>query len=267
MSKVVKGAIASNAIDSSKVENGTIIEEDLNSTFVESLAKDSETMLLTGDQTAAGVKGFSDGIVLPKTSGKGIKVDPSSPTYAWADLIGTVLPRETGANAPSLSTFRGGNVKLYAFGVGDKFDCEFHVPHDYAPGTDLYIHVHWSHNGTNISGTFAANFYHTYAKRDSQSFPAEKTLGLSVSSLSIGNTPQYVHRVDEVQISTNGGSSTQLDTAAIEPDGVILVSFDVTTIPTITGGSQNEPFVFYVDLHYQTTGLIGTKSKISNFYA
>ena len=21
---------------------------------------------------------------------------------------------------------------------------EFHVPHDYVPGSDLYIHVHWS---------------------------------------------------------------------------------------------------------------------------
>lgn len=266
MSTLAKKFLQDSAVDSAKIQNNTVLSEDLDSTFRASLATTASTMLLVDAQIAAGEKGFSDGIVLPKTSGKGIKVDTASPTFGWRDLIGDVAPREVGTGAPSLGTFRAGNVKLWSFSSGDRFDCSFHVPHDYAPGTDMYVHVHWSHNGTNISGTFAANFYHTYAKRGSQSFPAEKTLGLSVGSLSISNTPQYAHRVDEVQLSVNGGSSTQIDSAAIEVDGVILINFDVTTIPTITGGTPNEPFVFFIDIHYQSSN-IGTKNKISNFYA
>jgi hypothetical protein len=41
----------------------------------------------------------------------------------------------------------------------------------------------------------------------------------------------------------------------------------VTTIPSITGGSTNEPFLQTIDIHYQTTdGAAGTKNKSPNFY-
>ena len=27
-------------------------------------------------------------------------------------------------------------------------DITFHLPHDYVPNTDIFIHVHWTHAGT-----------------------------------------------------------------------------------------------------------------------
>lgn len=57
-----------------------------------------------------------------------------------------------------------------------------------------------------------------------------------------------------------------MDSSSIEPDGVICINLTMTTIPTITGGANNKPCIFFVDLHYQTTN-IGTKQKAPNFYS
>lgn len=209
---------------------------------------------------------FPDTIVLPKTSGKGIKIDTATPTFPWKDIIGYVNVDAAGANAASLSAFNGGSIRRWAFGSGDKQDNEYHIPHDYAPGTDLFIHYHWAHNGTAISGDIVATFVHTYAKGHNQAaFSAEKTITNTYATTNIATTPRIQHRIEESQLSVSGGSATQLDSSLIEVDGVIGVNFTMTTIPTITGGSPNEPFVFFIDIHYQSTG-IGTKQKAPNFY-
>ena len=95
------------------------------------------------------------GTVFPKTSGIGIKVDENSPTFGWRDIVGQIVPRGTGTPAPAFTAFRGGRVMAYAFQANDIIDnITFHIPHDYVPGTDMYIHAHWGHNGTAISGNF-----------------------------------------------------------------------------------------------------------------
>jgi hypothetical protein len=206
------------------------------------------------------------GLILPKTSGIGIKIDTAAPTFPWRDLIGDMRPDPGGTNSPTLNVFRGGAGRQYSYSVNDKMDFQFHIPHDYVPGTDLFIHIHWSHNGTAISGNMVASIASTYAKGHNQAiFPAEKTVTITYPTVDIATTPQYIHRIDEVQWSSSGGSSTLFDTAIIEPDGLILGCMTVTGIPTITGGSPNEPFVTYVDLHYQSTGM-GTKQKAPSFY-
>ena len=202
--------------------------------------------------------------IFPKASGYGVKVDTTTPTFPWRDMIGifridTVAP-------PTLAVFRGGFVRDFFFAAGQQLDVLIHVPHDYVAGTDVFLHVHWSHNGTAISGNFVATCRHIYAKGHNQEiFPAEKTVTITWPTVNIATTPQYIHRVDEVQLSSAGGSATLMDTALIEPDGVFMINMDVTTIPTITGSAQNKPCVFFVDIHYQSTG-IGTKAKAPNFY-
>lgn len=104
------------------------------------------------------------GIVLPKTSGVGIKVDPDNETYGWRDIIGNVEPKATGAGSPTRAVYIGGSTGQYAFIANDVCDFQFHIPHDYVPGTDVYFHVHWSHNGTAISGSAVFDIFYTYAK-------------------------------------------------------------------------------------------------------
>jgi hypothetical protein len=201
---------------------------------------------------------------MPKTSNEGIKVDN---TFGWCDLIGNITPRVGDTDAPTLQNFIG-NVREYAYSSMDSGDTRFHIPHDYVPSSNLFLHVHWGHNGTAISGDFVVTFYLTYAKGHNQTtFHAQKTATLTVSSLNLTSAPQYVHRVDEIQLSTSGGSSSMLDTDLLEVDGLILINYVVDTIPTITGSAHSDtPYVFTIDLHYQSTGL-GTKNKSPNFYS
>jgi hypothetical protein len=205
-------------------------------------------------------------VILPKPPGHGIKVDTDSPTFPWHDLIGAIRPKATGAGSPTSSAFRGGRYLAYSFAVNDQVDLDFHIPHDYLPGSDLFIHLHWSHNGTAISGTLAASWAWTYSKgHNRDDFGAEQTLTQSVSVTSIADCPQYRHRIEEIKLSTPGGGNNRLDSTIIEPDGLLLVNLRITGIPTITGGSPNRPFILFADIHYQST-CVGTKQRAPDFY-
>lgn len=200
---------------------------------------------------------------LSSASGNGIKVDTASPTYPWHDIIGNISPKTSGAGTPSFRTYNG-NISAFSFIANDIVDCVFHVPHDYAPGTDIYLHVHWSHNGTNVTGTAEFTYYATYAKGHNQAaFPTEVTGTVSYATVDLATTPRYQHRIDEVALSVSGGSASKLDTDDIETDGLILVRIKLTSLPSVTGGYL---FIHTSDIHYQSTN-IGTKNKSPAFYA
>jgi hypothetical protein len=226
------------------------------------------TSLTTGAIVTAGgaavAKSLSVGnhLVLPKTTNYGIKVDTTTPTFPFHDIIGKIQPKATGAGSPVRTTYQG-NIADYAFVANDLVDLTFHIPHDYVPGTDIYLHVHWSHNGTAITGNVVFTHYSTYAKGHNQAnFPAEVTNTITYNTTNIATTPQYRHRIDEIALSTAGGSAALLNTTNLEVDGLILITLKVTTLPTITAGSL---FIHTVDLHYQSTN-VGTKAKAPNFY-
>jgi len=211
-----------------------------------------------------------DDLVLPKAIGKGIRLDKDNPDYAWRDIIGYIMPdSDSPIISPALAVFQTG-IKAYEFDANDLVHCTYHVPHDYAPGTDMLIHMHWGHNGTDISGTFTVEATSMYASRVDTPGPAAVfstpvTGTISIGSLNITAYPQYCHSVAEIGLSTSGGSATELDTADIEVDGLIIVSFQMIAVPTITGGS-GKPFIFTSDIHYQSTN-IGTKNNAPDFYA
>jgi hypothetical protein len=51
----------------------------------------------------------------------------------------------------------------------------------------------------------------------------------------------------------------------MEVDGIIMCRLYLDSNDIITSGGTVNPFVHFVDLHYQSTG-IGTKGKAPNFY-
>lgn len=214
-----------------------------------------------------------DGVnaALPGTTGTGVKLGTfGATTFGWRDLIGDITPKTSGLGAPTLDTITG-NIRGFRYSAGDDGDIVFHIPHDYVPGTDLYLHPHWTHNGTDISGSLVITVYATYAKGHQQAnFPAQITTTITDNNggtgLNITNTPALRHRIPEIQFSTAGGSASMLNTTNIEVDGLILVHYDVGTIPTITGGT-GEPFLLTFDIHYQSTaGSASTKNKAPSFY-
>jgi hypothetical protein len=188
-------------------------------------------------------------------------------TLVWKDLIGSVTVRGTGPSSPTLTAYRGGNIDQFAFAAGEEVMLEFHMPHDYAPGTDVFIHFHWSHNGaTSITGNMTWAWDATYAKGFDQAiFPAEVSGSVTYATVDLTTTPQYRHFVTEAQLSASTPGAGQIDTDDLEVDGLILVRVSASAIPTIVGGSPNEPFLHSVDIHYQSN-YIGTLNKAPNFY-
>jgi hypothetical protein len=170
------------------------------------------------------------------------------------------------ADAPELLAMRGGSVRGWAYDINDKADIRFCLPHDYAPGTDIYLHIYWAHNGQIISGNLVATCLHIYAKgHDQEIFPVEKTILISESTPDIATIPQYSNRLTEVQLSASSPTGSQIDSDNLEPDGTILLNLGITTLPTISGGSTSKIFITGIDIHYQTTG-INTKQKTIPFY-
>lgn len=229
-----------------------------NGTSWNKIANDADVVHKAGDS-------MTGSLSLPKTKGQALLVDN---TYAWIDIIGDVSPKSLGSSAAQLKPFVN-DVNSWTHSSGSYGELVYHVPHDYAPGTDAFIHIHWGHNGTNISGNFVVDFYVSIAKRQypATSFIPEKHITLSVSGLNITNSPQYCHRVDEVQLSIAGGTASLIDTNLIETDGIILIHYVVNTIPSITGSTvANLPYIQTIDLHVQSTN-IGTKNKDPNFWS
>lgn len=214
-------------------------------------------------QTFTGAQGFASGLIVPKTTTTGIQVDTASPTWPWRDIIGAVSPKASGVGSPVRAAYAGGNVGVYAFAAGDICDFCFHMPHDWVPGTDIFFHVHWSHNGTSISGNAVFDFYYQIAKRDGN-FGAEKDVTITYNTTNIGTTPQYRHRVDETQLTASVATATLAATSELEVDGIIEGTLKLTTLPTI--GGAGKLFIHTCDIHYQSTN-VGTKNKASNFYA
>ena len=132
----------------------------------------------------------------------------------------------------------------------------------------MLLHIHWGHNGTAISGSLVITYYFMYSKRSlnnpAETFGDVKTVTQTISGLDITNSPQYCHRVDEIPITSDGGSVTTLDRNLIEVDGLISLHYNVDVTPSITGGTA-DPFIFTLDIHYQSTG-IGTKNNAPDYY-
>lgn len=193
----------------------------------------------------------------------GIKVDIDDPAFPWHDLLGDIQARGTGPTDPNWATYRG-NIKQYQFTVGDEVWNIYHIPHDYVPNSALYLHVHWSHIATTVTGgSVTWGWDVTYAKGHNQAaFPATVNPTLVCDA----STTQYQHIISEFQLSDVSPSGTQIDSTQIEPDGVILLRTYLSANDiTVSGGGTPEPFLHYVDLHFQSTG-IGTKQKDPNFW-
>jgi hypothetical protein len=290
------------------------------------------------------LQSFAAGLVVPKTTGTGIKVDTDSPTWGFADLLGNLGVRVTGGVNPVFSAYHG-TMYQYSFGTAPgetELILEFHTPHDYVPGTDWYIHVHWSVNG---AGTGTVNWMYdlAYAKGYGQE-DFTGTAGAN-DQVVVGVTQDiaatHVHQIAEVQCSASGGLispaavnvSITSGTAALTAASALFTAADVgrtvavlgagaaaatlnTTVSAFTSTTQVTladnasttvtaqpsyryrvldsarlevdglllarawrdsaraadtlsvaPFSHFVDLHYQTNGVMGTKTKNAPFYS
>lgn len=210
-----------------------------------------------------------DGVALmvPAERGAtGILVDSlGTPDYGWNDLLGEVfVPDPTEPTAPSMVTYVS-TIRQLRFDPNDEAQLRFHMPHDYAVGTDIFIHVHWSHtSGVVTGGSVTWGFELMYAKGH-----AEGVFGASsitVVELQAASLDARRHMVCEAAASIAGGAANLFDTADIEPDGLVLGRvFLVANNITVSSGPAPDVFLHAVDIHHRTTN-VGTKNRSPDFW-
>lgn len=212
------------------------------------------TAAVLGANTFTDVQKIAETLVLPKTTGKGIKVDTSSPTFAWRDIVGQIELRGTGANDPTFAVWAG-NIYQYRFSatVMNQVFFVFHVPHDYVPGTDVYMHVHWSNAAASPNtGTVRWGFEYIFAKGfDQAAFSSTNTVYAEQAS----SGTQYQHMIAETDAITMTG---------LEVDSLIIVRL-YRDAAHGNDTCTDAVFAHTADIHYQSTN-IGTKAKAPNFY-
>ena len=225
----------------------------------------ADRSLVDGDLTVNG------DLVLAKTEGAGIKVDKVSPSFGWHDLLGEPHIHEASANDPVWSVYRG-TIRQFQYSnvLMNETWYEYHIPHDYVSGTDLFVHVHWSQIAVDTGGPAGvpgdAKFYFdiTYAQGHGTPGGSADPFGAAVTTsvTQQASTTQYGHMLAETIITDDGTSL--IDRNRIAPDGVLFVR--MYRDPADADDTLDQaPFIHYVDIHYQTPN-IGTKQKTPDFY-
>lgn len=207
----------------------------------------------TGDTyLAPRVVRFADNIITPNTSGKGMLIgDASANDWGWEDITGAIETKGGGTDPTWTIVAASSPFYAYAFALDDECWITFHVPHDYAPGTDIYFHVHWSPDGTDANSV-KWQYKYSIAKGHQQS--QYSSTGTTITSEQSPVGTAHEHHISETAAVT----STELEVDA-------LIRLNVTRIAN--GGTDNSDIIFVdtIDIHYQSTN-VATKNKAPNFY-
>ena len=129
------------------------------------------------------LQGMGD-LVVDKMPGYGIKVDTEAPTFGWRDIIGQIGVKTSGSTDPVWTVYRG-SIYAYTFdtATAEAF-MVFHIPHDYVPGSDLFVHAHWSQivvdtgGAAGVPGNIEWKFDITYADGHGTAGGAADPLGI-----------------------------------------------------------------------------------------
>ena len=186
-------------------------------------------------------------------------------------MLGDQFSKNTGGTKPTLTAYNGA-IDAWQFSDGDESFHSYHIPHDYVAGTDIHLHIHWSQTYDSVTGgTLDFRYSAIYAKGHNQvsgstftSTPITATFPSIDINDSFSGLHQYQQHITEVVISAATATDALFDRDDLEPDGVIELTFEMTS-NNLTGLAVTDPFIHYVDIHYQSTN-ISTKDKAPDFY-
>lgn len=194
-------------------------------------------------------------IVVGSEKGAAMYMNVVDPKLGWHDLLSPTIPSPS--NPLGFADFIG-SIKEYQFNIGDESYHQYHITHDYAPNTDMYLHVHWSHTvDAPTAGNLLWEVEMTYAKGYGQAaFSNPVTINIAAP---VG--PKLLHNIHEVKISSPGGVGGLLNTNDLETDGMIKLRLKLLS----STSNVNMPFLFFCDAHYQSTNL-PTANRNFNFW-
>jgi hypothetical protein len=199
------------------------------------LARLGYTPINKAGDTITGVQTFSE-----------IPIFPS----VWRDMKGDISGARAGNSAPSWDQFSGG-IYHYAFSPTSikEVQITYHVDHDWATGTPMYVHIHWSPSSTN-TGTVRWGFEISIAK------------GYGRGAFTTTNTiyvEQAASGVDRDHLIAECSVNDVIPANALEIDAIISIRvFRDATHSNDT--YADKAFGIFCDLHYQAN-IPGTWQK------
>ena len=176
--------------------------------------------------------------------------------YGWRDLVGDIVIKGVGAADPSWEEITGmTGMFAYAFSATVNKECwvSYHVDHDYAEGTPIYLHTHWLNAAASPNtGTVRWGFQYTFAKGHQQTaFPTPTT----VYKTQTCDSTRYMHHIAEVDIAD------AIPGTDIEPDTIIMVR---VFRDAVTDTCTDKVSLIKADCHYQACRF-ATLNKAPNF--
>ena len=173
--------------------------------------------------------------------------------YGWKDLLSEATARATGPAAAPYNAYRtAGTDSVYGYELDTTarvLSGQSHMPHDWAVGTKVYMHVHWGMNFGNAAAVVAPpgtptpitfRLAWSYARGYGvEAFSAPAGVDIAVTHSNI----QYSHDIAEFS-----------DAQAILPDNCETDGLILWSVRRTTAAPAYNPFVFMIDMHYQTDG-------------
>ena len=174
----------------------------------------------------------------------------------WRDLTADIILRGRTTD-PDWTQVGTSPFWAYKADVGDKVWVFFHVNHDYVPGSEIYLHVHWMSGGTDTTNQVKWTLSYGIAKGHNQASGGDFPIA-SPTTVSVDDAPggQYRHMISE--------TATSITVTNAEVDSLIWVQVERVT----NGATENtdDIFLLTVDCHYQASRF-ATPNKAPDFYA
>lgn len=173
--------------------------------------------------------------------------DERQPDYpGWNDLIGNLILRDAGANRPTYTKMGTSPFYGYVFVLNDTIEIAYHFNHDMffagegLPKSELYLHVHWTTDGTETV-TSKWQFTYTIAKGFGRGTFDVAGGGTVVTVEQAAPGVAWTHNVAEI--------ASGIDISALEPDCLMMVQLKRIT----NGGTDltDDVFVLTSDAHYR----------------
>jgi hypothetical protein len=188
-------------------------------------------------------------------------IAPPDQGGGWRDILGQSISPTAGPTIPVWTQIGATAFYAYVYQTNDQQWFFFHINHDYKPGTDIYLHVHWLTNGTSTNNV-KWEFTWSFAKGFNQGAASTYNLsgagaGQGTSTVEqAGSGTQYQHMTSEI--------ATPVSDADFEVDGIMMVR--LRRIAQTGAANADTVYVTMMDLHYQSDKL-NTKNRIPDFYA
>jgi hypothetical protein len=136
----------------------------------------------------------------------------------------------------------------------------FHIPHDWLPGTDMFIHLHISTTSTTTKT--CAFLVRAGVAKSGSVIPSLASIG-TISNTFAGAADVRRHIVSEIPLTGIG----LLAVSDMEVDGIIFVHLYYQRGANGDNmGTTERTYIHFMDVHYQGDGVLsGTRYKVAPF--